>query len=91
MSQFYDFLRETGVGALPLVDVPAGQNTDIDAMALDILPSPTKDASTNQTEEELRVSLNSTVNAQYSREHRVQNNAGVVYNRLVSKIPPGGV
>lgn len=94
VSQFYEFLRESGVGALPLLDVPSGQTaqnpSDIDAMALDIIPSPTKDSNTNMSEDELRVSLNTTVNAQYSREHRVQNNAGVVLSRLLSKVSPGG-
>jgi hypothetical protein len=94
-TQFYEFLRETGVGALPVFEPPQPSNdvgVNADAMALDIIsapPPPEVTAITNMTEEQLRTSLNSTVNAQYTRRRKVAENANIVLNRLASRVHPG--
>ncbi|CAG8780673.1 4585_t:CDS:2, partial [Acaulospora colombiana] len=84
-TQFYEFLRETGVGALPIFEPPqtssdVGVNTDADAMALDIIsapPLPEVSNITNMTEEELRTKLNADVNVQYTQQRRVVENANI--------------
>lgn len=92
VSQFYDFLRETGIGALPMLDPESASGASAtgavskdDAMAVDLIaggPTQSGNAITNMTEDELRTSLNATVNAQYLRERRVADNASIVLNRL---------
>ncbi|PVG01822.1 hypothetical protein CPB86DRAFT_698704 [Serendipita vermifera] len=96
-TQFYVFLRETGVGALPIFEPPqpssdVGVNADADAMALDIISAPPLPEVTNittMTEEQLRTSLNSVVNVQYTQQRKVAENANIVLNRLASRVHPG--
>jgi len=91
-SQFYDFLRETGIGALPMTDMESTSaittttsTGHADAMALDLVATvsiQTSNAMSKMSEDELRTSLDSAVNAQYLRERRVADNASIVLNRL---------
>ena len=89
-SQFYDFLRETGIGALPMTDMETTSTTatstgQADATALDLVTTEsiqTSNAISKKSEDELRTSLDSTVNTQYLRERRVADNASIVLNRL---------
>jgi len=92
ISQFYDLLRETGIGALPMTDMESTSTTttttstgQADAMALDLVTTEsiqTSNAMSKMSEDELRTSLDSTVNTQYLRERRVADNASIVLNRL---------
>jgi hypothetical protein len=56
-----------------------------DAMALDLVATEsiqTSNTMSKKSEDEIRTSLDSTVNAQYQRERRVAENASIVLNRL---------
>lgn len=97
-SQFYDFLRDTGIGALPMVDSETntkGKSADkisnesnADLIAMEIVQhEPVNRTINKMSEDELRSSLNTTVDTQYARERRVAENASVVLNRLTTKLP----
>ncbi|KIM31721.1 hypothetical protein M408DRAFT_63993 [Serendipita vermifera MAFF 305830] len=81
-AHFHEFLRETGVGALPMVPVVKPTAEDSDAMALDLVPPP----ATSTSEEELRTRLNTEVDARYAKQRRVMEHAAIVVNRNAVKI-----
>jgi hypothetical protein len=81
-AQFHEFLRETGVGALPMLSLPKPTTDDSDAMALDLITP----AMVNVPEEELRTRLNAEVDARYARQRRVMEHAAIVVNRNATKM-----
>jgi len=80
-AQFHEFLRKTGVGALPMLPLPKPTPDDSDAMALDLIT-----AMVNVPEEELRTRLNTEVDARYARQRRVMEHAAIVVNRNATKM-----
>ncbi|KAG8800196.1 hypothetical protein FRC17_006945 [Serendipita sp. 399] len=84
-SQFYEFINETGIGALPIVEPPESKTTeDANEMSVDVIPPPFS----TMSEEELRSVLNDTVNAKYQRHRRIADNAAIVMSRLGPKHGP---
>lgn len=81
-AQFHEFLRETGVGALPMLPLPKPSDDNGDAMALDLITP----AVTNVLEEELGTKLNAEVDARYARQRRVMEHAAIVVNRNATKM-----
>lgn len=74
-AQFYEFLNETGIGALPIVPRPS---TDTDNMNIDVaLP-----AAATMPEDQLRTMLNNAVNERYQQQRKVAENAATVMSRL---------
>lgn len=82
IAHFHEFLRETGVGALPMAPLPKPTSDSGDAMALDLNSSP----ATNIPEEELRMRLNTEVDARYAKQRRIMEHAAIVVNRNATKM-----
>lgn len=72
INLFYNFLRETGVGALPLLELPSLEQDGTAAVVANDL------ASTN--DEVVKKKLDSLVDAQFSHQKRVKDRAGIVSN-----------
>ena len=74
IDMFYNFLKETGVGALPLLKLPSlEQDNTASVIANDL-------ASTN--DEIVKKKLDSLVDAQFAHQKRVKDRAGIVSNLL---------
>jgi len=74
IDMFYNFLKETGVGALPLLELPSlEQDGTASVLANDL-------ASTN--DEVVKKKLDLLVDAQFAHQKRVKDRAGIVTNLL---------
>ena len=74
INLFYNFLKETGVGALPLLELPSlEQDGNALVIANDL-------ASTN--DEVVKKKLDSLVDAQFAHQKRVKDRASIVSNLL---------
>ena len=71
---FYNFLKETGVGALPLLELPSLEQDGTTSIIANDL------ASTN--DEVVKKKLDSLVDAQFAHQKRVKDRAGIVSNLL---------
>ena len=78
---FVEFLRETGVGALPIPPVPKPASEGSDVTAMELITTVN-----SVPEEELRVRLNAEVDARYARQRRIQEYAAIVVNRNATKM-----
>ncbi|KAG8756722.1 hypothetical protein FRC14_002808 [Serendipita sp. 396] len=84
-SQFYEFINQTGIGALPMVDPPEKTTGDANDMNVDVVAPP---PFSTMSEDELHGILNDIVNAKYQRHRRIADNAAIVISRLGSKHAP---
>jgi hypothetical protein len=74
---FYSFLKETGVGALPLLELPSLEQDGTEPVIANDLNDL---ASTN--DEVVKKKLDSLVDAQFAHQKRVKDRAGIVSNLL---------